>query len=170
MKKVLNKGFFDRDSYEVAEDLLGKCLVCKRGVVKITEIEIYDGFKDRGSHASRGETERNKVMFGEAGYFYVYLVYGMHNMLNIVTREKGYPAAILIRGGISSDGKITGPGVLTKYLGVDKKYNGLEAKKENGLWFEDREESRKEIKKLSRVGIDYAGPYWRRRKLRFILK
>ena len=94
----------------MAENLLGKYLVRKIGnkeiALKINEIEAYDGFEDKASHAHKGKTERNKVMFGEAGNWYIYLVYGMHNMLNIVTGKKDYPAAILIRGA----GDISGPG------------------------------------------------------------
>jgi DNA-3-methyladenine glycosylase len=112
-RKVLNKKFFCRPTLEVAQDLLGKFLVCKtsslykgglRGVkevaVMITEVEAYDGPNDKASHASRGLTERNAVMFDEGGCFYVYLCYGMYEMLNIVTGKKDYPAAILFRGAI----------------------------------------------------------------------
>jgi DNA-3-methyladenine glycosylase len=102
MQKVLNKTFFERPTLEVAESLLGKFLIKRyRGVEKaymITEVEAYDGFEDKASHAHKGKTERSEVMFGEAGYWYVYLVYGMHNMLNIVTGKYDYPAAVLIRG------------------------------------------------------------------------
>ena len=64
----------------------------------ITEVEAYDGPRDKASHASRGLTPRNAPMFGEAGRFYIYFTYGMHWMLNIVTGKRGYPAAVLIRG------------------------------------------------------------------------
>ena len=100
--KVLNKNFFNRPTLIVAKDLLGKYLIRRlNGKIKrfmITEVEAYDGFKDKASHASRGKTVRNAPMFGEAGVWYVYFTYGMHYMLNIVTGKKDYPAAILIRG------------------------------------------------------------------------
>ena len=91
----------------------------------ITEVEAYDGFADRASHAARGKTPRNAPMWGKAGAWYVYFVYGVHEMLNIVTREEEYPAAVLIRGveGIS------GPGRLTKKLAIGRALNGKESLK-----------------------------------------
>src|SRR5437899_1922018 len=100
--KVLKKDFFHQPSLVVAKELLGKFLVREyRGetmAYMITEVEVYDGISDLASHAARRMTPRNKVMYGEGGVWYVYLVYGMYEMLNIVTREEGYPAAILVRG------------------------------------------------------------------------
>lgn len=134
----------------------------------ITDVEVYDGFKDRASHASRGRTERTKIMFGPPGHWYVYFTYGMHWMLNIVTREEGYPAAILIRGveGIS------GPARITKALGIDGRLNGMPAEKKSGLWFEDRgiRIAKKKIGTAARIGVGYARPYWSRRRLRYFLK
>lgn len=132
----------------------------------ITEVEAYDGFEDKASHASRGKTDRNQVMFGEAGRFYVYFTYGMHWLLNIVTGKENYPAAVLIRGveGVS------GPARLTKKLKIGKRFNGLKAVPKNGLWFEDRgvkiESSR--IKRTPRVGVDYAGK-WAGKLYRFLI-
>ena len=102
MKKILKQTFFnDKNAAKIAKNLLGKFLVRRyRGKIiayVITEVEVYNGFKDKASHAYRGKTERNKVMFGFAGHWYVYFTYGMHWMLNIVTGPKDYPAAILIR-------------------------------------------------------------------------
>lgn len=168
---ILEKSFFEKDTLEVAENLLGKYLVRKIGnkevALKINEVEAYDGFADKASHAHKGKTERNKVMFGEAGNWYVYLVYGMHNMLNIVTGKKDYPAAVLIRGA----GDIKGPGRLTKFLKIDKKLNDKKASVKTGLWFEDRGEvvDKKKIKRTSRIGVDYAGPIWTKKDYRFIL-
>src|SRR3954469_11003653 len=105
MKKVLSNTFFDRDTATVAQELLGTFLVRKIGrkeiAAMITETEAYDGPHDLASHASKGKTQRTEIMFGHPGNFYIYLVYGMHEMLNIVTREHGYPAAVLIRGIVS---------------------------------------------------------------------
>lgn len=168
MKKVLKEGFFEQPTLLVAENLLGKCLVRKGRAFMITEIEAYDGFDDKASHASRGETPRNKVMFGEAGVWYVYFVYGMHHMLNIVTGAKGYPAAVLIRGveGIS------GPARLTKALGVDRQMNEQKAEPEGGLWIEDRGIiiPKNRIKKTPRIGVVYAGEEWALKPWRFVLK
>jgi DNA-3-methyladenine glycosylase len=102
MTERLGKAFFNRPTPRVARKLLGKFLVRRyRGrelAGMITETEAYDGFADRGSHAHRGKTVRNAPMFGPSGCWYVYFVYGVHWMLNVTTREAGYPAAVLIRG------------------------------------------------------------------------
>jgi DNA-3-methyladenine glycosylase len=172
MKKVLKREFFNRPTPEVAHDLLGKYLVRRfpSGEVKalmITETEAYDGFHDKASHASRGETKRNKIMFGSSGYWYVYFTYGMHWMLNIVTREKGYPAAVLIRGVEGAEG----PARLTKKLQINKEQNEKKAESKSGLWIEDRgvKIPKNKIKKTGRIGIQYAGPYWMKRRWRFYL-
>lgn len=170
MGKILNQEFFDRETKKVAMDLLGKFL-CRqiRGKVvcaKIKDVEVYDGFEDKASHASRGITPRNKTMFGLPGRWYIYLVYGVHNMLNIVTREKSYPAAILIRGVLGVDG----PGRVTNFFNIVRGFNGKKAEKKTGLWIEDRGLiiKKKQIKKGPRVGIDYAGN-WANKHYRFLL-
>ncbi len=187
MSKILPPSFFNRPTLKVARELLGKYLVRKIGkkiiVGMITEVEAYDGPHDLASHASKGLTERTKVMFGPAGHWYVYLVYGMYWMLNIVTREKGYPAAILIRSiNVNFDtkkhsnilqnvGMLSGPGKITKYFKIDKNFNGIKTNKKTGLWIEDRgvKVSKKKIIKSERVGVDYAGPVWSQKKLRFYI-
>src|SRR3989344_5822059 len=102
MSKTLTAKFFEKNTLAVAKSLLGKFLCRRRGrkVVRamIADVEAYDGFKDKTSHAHKGKTPRNKIMFGRGGYWYVYFTYGMHWMLNIVTGKRGYPAAVLIRG------------------------------------------------------------------------
>jgi DNA-3-methyladenine glycosylase len=197
-RKVLTQSFFEQPALKVAKDLIGKFLVRRflrfsiprkpaparrsfseggsnlrssascEAAMMITEVEAYDGFQDKASHASRGKTKRNKVMFGEAGRFYVYFVYGFHNMLNIVTGKKNYPSAILIRGA----GDISGPGRLTKFLKIDKRLNGKMANKESGLWLEDRGTKipKNKIKKTPRIGVSYAGPIWSKKHYRFVLK
>lgn len=133
----------------------------------ITDVEAYDGFKDKASHASIGQTERNKVMFGQAGHWYVYFTYGMHWMLNAVTGPVGYPAAVLIRG---TEG-IYGPARITKFLKVDKKLNGFLAGKKSSLWIEDRgtKVAVSSVEKCRRVGVDYAGQ-WANKPYRFKTK
>jgi DNA-3-methyladenine glycosylase len=168
MRKILRKEFFEQPTLVVAENLLGKFLVRGGKVYMITEVEAYDGFEDKASHASRGETPRNTVMFREAGVWYVYFVYGMHHMLNIVTGAKGYPAAVLIRGveGIS------GPARLTKALGVDRKMNEQKAEPEGGLWIEDCGIiiPKNRIEKTPRIGVAYSGEEWAGKPWRFVLK
>lgn len=172
MRKVLKPDFFNRPTPLVARSLLGKFLVRRIGkketALMITETEAYDGFRDKGSHASRGKTKRNWPMFGPPGRWYVYFTYGMHWMLNIVTRENDYPAAVLFRGA----GNINGPGRLTKFLKIDAKLSAKPAIKRSGLWIEDRgvEIPVAKIEKGPRIGIDYAGRYWAGRHWRFRLK
>lgn len=169
----------------VAKDLLGKYLVRRVGGKKehfiITEVEAYDGFKDKASHASRGKTLRNAPMFGEAGRWYVYFTYGMHYMLNVVTGKKDCPAAILIRGvqylgRPTSDVRRTslnlnGPAKLTKYLKIDKKFNNKTASPKTGLWIESNNihNSKFIIQNSPRIGVAYAGPVWSKKPWRFVL-
>lgn len=168
----LKKSFFIRPTLIVAKELLGKYLVRRQGArdipLMITEVEAYDGPNDKACHASCGKTERNKVMFSEGGKWYVYFTYGMHWMLNIVTGPQNYPAAVLIRG----TDKVAGPGRLTKYLKIDKKFNGALANKKNGLWIEDRgcKIKASEILKGPRVGVDYSGPVWTKKLWRFYIR
>ncbi len=154
---------------KIAPLLLGQYL-CRRfangkvGRYKITEVEAYLGEKDKACHSSRGRTKRTEVMYGPPGYWYVYLIYGMYHMLNLVTGPKGTPEAILIR---EVEG-INGPGRLTRALKVNKDFNGKEAIKINNLWIEFRRINSKSVKvaKLPRVGVDYAGE-WKDKLLRF---
>lgn len=190
--KTLNKQFFrSKNTVKIAKDLLGKFLIRrysgKTQAYLITEVETYDGFQDKASHAYRGKTERNKVMFGQAGHWYIYFTYGIHWMLNIVTGPQNYPAAILIRSVIqlSNDRLITGyngPAKLTKALRIDKKLNNKSANKKSGLWIAAPKKSeraspnyknwarRLKIQSAPRIGIDYAGPVWSKKKLRFYFK
>lgn len=166
---ILTKKFFDRPTLTVARGLIGAYLVRRFGRKTrrflITEVEAYDGFKDLASHASRGKTPRNEVMFGEAGRFYIYFVYGNHWMLNIVTGRKGYPAAILLRGLEN----VSGPGRLTRALKIGRGFNGKIAVPKTGLWFEKGIVIFSgKIKRTPRVGVRYAGPVWASKKYRFV--
>lgn len=125
---------------------------------RITEVEAYDGPHDEACHAHKGLTTRTEVMFGPAGYWYVYLCYGVHWMLNIVTGPQNYPAAVLIRG---VEG-IKGPGRLTKLLQINKEFNAMAADRESRLWLEHNPiPYHLKIERRPRIGIDYAGPVWR---------
>lgn len=171
MRSVLQKKFFDRPALVVAEDLLGKYLVRKQSgkehAFKIIETEAYTGPHDKACHAFKGRTPRTDVMYKEPGTLYIYFVYGMYHMLNIVVEKEGYPAAVLIRGVET----ISGPGRLTRDLHITKKENGKEAHPDTRLWFEDRGEkvSKKHIKKTPRIGISYAQE-WRDKPYRFVLE
>jgi DNA-3-methyladenine glycosylase len=133
----------------------------------ITETEAYDGPHDKACHAHKGRTGRTEVMFGEAGHWYVYFVYGMHHMLNMVTGPIGYPAAVLIRGVEH----INGPGKVTKELSIYKDLNTKKAVRENGLWIEDRGViiDPVHILRTPRIGVTYAGE-WAQKPYRFVMK
>lgn len=169
-ERILSQEFFNRNVVKVAEDLIGKYLVRKINgeeiALMINEVEAYDGPNDLACHGRFGMTERTETMFGEAGAFYVYFVYGIHWMLNIVTGPNDYPAAVLIRGA----GKFNGPAKLTKALGIDKSFNGLSCEYLSDLWIEDRGKKIKTIKKTVRIGIDYAGPVWSKKPYRFVVE
>ncbi len=171
MRKVIEAQFFNRPVVTVAEDLLGKFLVCAlHGAPKaymITETEAYDGEHDLACHASKGRTTRTEVMYGPAGHWYVYLVYGMYDMLNIVCGAPDYPAAVLIRGA----GPYNGPGKLTKALAISRTLNTQPASKSSGLWIEDRGifVPKKDIERTPRIGVSYAKD-WADKPYRFVLK
>lgn len=171
----LGRAFFRREAGEVARDLLGRAL-CRRlpdGTVlrgRLVEVEAYDGPADRASHAFRGRTERNRWMFEAGGLAYVYLVYGMHHCLNVVTGEAGYPAAVLLRAAESPNGRsASGPGRLTRAFSVDRSLDGASFLG-GALWLEagvpvaDRM-----IRATRRIGVAYAGASARRR-LRFVVR
>ncbi|MBI5381511.1 MAG: DNA-3-methyladenine glycosylase [Opitutae bacterium] len=130
----------------------------------IAETEAYNGWEDRASHASRGRTPRNAPMFAAGGIWYVYLCYGVHEMLNLVTGPEGFPAAVLIRGVTG----ITGPGRLTKALGIDRQLNGAPVAPASGLHLEESVTvPARWIQRTPRIGVDYAGPEWAGKLWRF---
>jgi DNA-3-methyladenine glycosylase len=158
-----------RQTLAVARWLLGKILVrttpSGRFAGVICEVEAYNGERDLACHASKGRTARTEVMYGPGGVWYVYLCYGIHEMLNLVTGPAEYPAAILIRG---VEG-IVGPGRLTKKLEIGRALNGLSALPASGLHLEDHDIDvpRRLITVGPRVGVDYAGPIWAAKPWRF---
>ncbi len=162
---TLKPEFYQRDVIVVARELLGKYLVKDNLKLMITEVEAYVGSQDLACHASKGRTARTEVMFEEGGVWYVYFVYGMHWMLNVVTGEIDYPAAVLIRG---VEG-INGPARVTKAFGIDKTFNGLPAAKSTGLYIQDRGVVVGKIKSTPRIGVDFAGPVWSQKPYRFLL-
>jgi DNA-3-methyladenine glycosylase len=167
---VLPLDFYARPALVVAKELIGKTLVRKMGdtliAETITETEAYIGPKDKACHAHRGRTPRNDVMFGPGGYWYVYLIYGMHWMLNVVTDTDGFPSAVLFRAA----GSLIGPGRLTKQLQIDRSLNRLTATRSSGLWIEDRGITfpRRSIRRTPRIGIDYSGE-WADKPYRFVV-
>lgn len=170
MNKIVTQSFFNRPTLIVAQELLGKYLVRNLNnhiiSLEINEVEAYDGPDDRACHAAKGHTKRTEVMFGPAGFFYIYFVYGVHWMLNIVVGPKDYPAAILIR----SAGNIKGPARLTKFLSIDKQLNTLPVLPKSNLWIEDRGVivPKNGFTRNPRIGVDYAGTVWAQKPYRFI--
>jgi DNA-3-methyladenine glycosylase len=146
--------------------LLGKFLVRTGGEGRmITEVEAYDGERDRACHARVGRTGRTEVMYAAGGVWYVYLCYGVHEMLNLVVGPRGWPAAVLIRGVAGCPG----PGRVTRALGVGRRFNGAAAAPAVGLWLEDRgvRVPRRLVRATPRVGVAYAGPDWAGKPWRF---
>ena len=165
---ILEKEYFSAPATELARDLIGKllCRRCGDEVIKarITETECYFGEEDTACHAHKGKTERTKPMYEQGGITYVYLCYGIHALLNIVSGERDHPEAVLIRG---VEGAI-GPGRATKRLRITLSDNALPLCEESGIWIEDDGAVRPKIKRLARIGIDYASKRDRERKWRFI--
>jgi len=160
--------FYSRHAFLVAPDLLGK-LLCRNLngntiKLKITETECYYGEGDSACHAHKGKTERTRIMYENGGLAYIYLCYGIHYMLNIVTGIKGFPEAVLIRGA----GEFNGPGKLTRSMKIDMNHNWENLIESNDLWIED--DGRKHSYKTDRrVGIAYAQEIDRNKLWRFLL-
>ena len=167
----LTTNFYTRDVLDVAPELLGKYLVRKsddNNIRKylITEVEAYRGEEDLASHASKGRTPRTEMMYHQGGYIYVYLIYGIYWMLNVVTGDENNPQAILIRG---IEG-FNGPGKITKNLFIDKTFYGEHLATSERLWIEETAHHPEiNFKTATRKGIDYAGKTWKNKPWRFIL-
>ncbi|MCS6306461.1 MAG: DNA-3-methyladenine glycosylase [Nitrospira sp.] len=171
---ILSKRYFNRPTLTVARSLVGKYVVRENGrgrmTGKIIEVEAYVGCQDKACHASKGRTTRTEVLFGPPGISYVYLIYGMYHMLNVVTERMEFPAAVLIRA-IEVDGElIDGPGKLCRALEIDRSLNRLDLTRGQSLWFEDRgaRVSSEQVGTFPRIGVDYAG-IWAKKPWRFRL-
>ena len=170
MKSCLPAGFFQRNVLEVAPELPGKILVRqfedgRLNRYVITEVEAYRGNGDLACHASKGKTPRTEVMFREGGLVYVYLVYGIHWLLNVVTGKEDDASAILIRGLEGIDG----PGRVGKALHIDKSFYGENLFTSNRIWIENSEKP-VTLKTAPRVGINYAGEPWVNKPWRYLLE
>jgi DNA-3-methyladenine glycosylase len=165
----LGADFFTRDVLDVAPGLLSKVLTIRfdNGVTRrfiISETEAYRGSEDKACHASKGRTARTEIMYHEGGRLYVYFVYGMYWMLNIVTGAKNIPQAVLIR----SFENCYGPGRVTKLLGIDKSFYGEDLTVSSRIWIEDSGFS-PVYKAGPRIGIDYAGEFWKAKPWRYYI-
>ena len=173
-RNILSQAYFARPTVRVARSLIGKYLVRSiegREIAgRIIEVEAYVGPEDKACHASKGRTQRTDVMFGVAGLSYVYLIYGMHHCLNVVTEREAFPAAVLIRA-IDVEGElIDGPGRLCRALQIDRSLNRIDLTRRDRLWFEDRGDriGLHRVVALPRIGVDYAGE-WAKKLWRFRL-
>ena len=171
---ILPRHFFDRPTLEVADTLVGKYLVREQSgrliTGRIIEVEAYIGQEDKACHASKGRTARTDVLFGPPGHAYVYLCYGMYEMLNVVTEQEGFPAAILLRAVECEERLIDGPGRLTRAFDIDRRLNRCDLTLGQALWFEDRGEALPPglVTTHPRIGVDYAGE-WAHKPWRFRL-
>lgn len=159
----LNYEFYHRPCLEVARDLVGKVLVCGDRKLRISETEAYCGEADTACHAHKGKTRRTEVMYMQAGTIYIYLCYGMHWLLNIVTGEEEQPEAVLIRACMEAPG----PGKLTKALGITGELNRGSICCDT-LYIED-DGFACEVTTDKRVGIGYASQEDQDRLWRFKL-
>jgi DNA-3-methyladenine glycosylase len=183
----LPRDFYEQSTVDVARQLLGKYLVRIHAegntVGRIVETEAYVGPHDLACHASKGRTARTEVMFGPAGHAYVYFIYGFHNMLNLVTEAKDFPAAVLIRAAEPVDGielmrarrkshalrnLASGPGKLCQAFAVDRLLNGASLSS-HVLYVEDRGEPVPKFQAGPRIGVDYAGR-WKDKPYRFLVR
>jgi len=160
---------YQKDAVSLAKGLLGKFLCRKTGrktqKLKITETEAYYGEDDTACHAHKGKTRRTSVMYLEGGHAYIYLCYGVHWLLNIVSGKTDFPEAVLIRGVEGYNG----PGKLTKALSIGKELNGENLVTSKQLWIEDNGE-KPAFKAGKRVGINYASDEDKNRLWRFMVE
>lgn len=176
MYQKLPREFYERETTIVAKDLLGKYIVhISDGVErigKIVEVEAYVGQHDLAAHSSKGITKRTQIMFGPAGFAYVYLIYGIHYCFNVVTEKEGQGSAVLIRAlePIKNiERRTQGPGLLCKALCIDKKFNGHDLLSSDLYIAQSMENKPVPIKKSPRIGVPYA-KHWTKRLLRFYIK
>ena len=183
----LPRSFYEQPTVDVAKQLLGKYLVRKHRkgmtVGRIVETEAYIGPHDLACHAAKGRTARTEVMFGSAGHAYVYFVYGVHYMLNLVTEAFNHPAAVLIRAVEPSDGielmearrgtekrrnLCSGPGKLCQAFAIDRSLNAADLCGDI-IYTEDRGEPIPRFLARPRIGVDYAGK-WKDKPFRFLVR
>jgi DNA-3-methyladenine glycosylase len=141
-------------------------------VGRIVEVEAYLGPHDLAAHSAKGLTPRTRVMFGPPGHAYVYLIYGMHWCMNVVTQAEGMASAVLLRAVEpvkNIEGRTQGPALLCKAMGIDGRLNGHDLVSDDLFIRRTRVETPIRIVKRPRIGVDYAG-HWARRLLRFYIR
>lgn len=175
MDRPLPRRFYDRDPILVAQELLGTHLVHEvdgeERVGRIVEVEAYLGPHDLAAHSARGLTPRTRVMFGPPGHAYVYLIYGMHHCMNVVTEAEGRASAVLLRAlepVRHVEGRTQGPGLLCRAMGIDRRLDGHDLVTRELHIRRPRRAPAVRVVKRPRIGVDYAG-HWARRLLRFYI-
>jgi len=178
MRHRLGRSAFNRPTLQVARDLLGKFIVRRhrgrRHSAMIAEVEAYKGPADKASHAAGGRrTARVEPLYDDGGTVYVYLVYGLHWLVNFSTAGRGRPEGVLVRGIFAgaTGGKrlVAGPGNVTRHLKIGKKLDGADATVSKEMWIEDRgvRVPARNIARGPRIGVDYAGRHWAAKPWRF---
>lgn len=174
LPRLLDRAFYARPAEAVARGLLGAYLVHQapagRAAGRIVEVEAYVGPHDQASHARRGPTPRNRVMYGPPGHAYVYLIYGVSCLFNVICGRQGYPAGVLVRALEPAEGATLatdGPGKLTRALGITLAENTVDLVG-GRLWIERRDRRRVTIATTARINVDFAGPEWSAAPLRFV--
>ena len=172
----LPRTFYDRDTTLVAQGLLGKFLVHhvagSERIGKIVEVEAYLGSHDLAAHSAKGLTARTKTMFGPPGHAYVYLIYGVHHCMNVVTERAGHASAVLLRAiepVKNLEGRTQGPGLLCRAMGIDRRLNAHDLLSDDFFIAQPDVTEKFSIVKRPRIGVDYAG-HWAKRRLRFYIK
>ncbi|HEV3118528.1 MAG TPA: DNA-3-methyladenine glycosylase [Gemmataceae bacterium] len=170
--KKLGRRFYERPAIELASDLLGKILVRRLGKrtlrARLVETEAYVGEHDLACHASKGRTRRTEVMFGPGGHAYIYLIYGMYTMLNVVVSKRDDAQAVLIRAAEPLDNwqaDLSGPGKLARAFELTLAENGMDLTGDK-LYLLDDPDYRPRIVTSKRVGVEYA-QHWKDELLRF---
>jgi DNA-3-methyladenine glycosylase len=174
--RKLPRSFYDRATVDVARDLLGKHMVRVRDGIerrgRIVEVEAYVGAHDLASHSSKGVTARTSIMYGPPGYAYVYLIYGVHHCMNVVTEAKGNGAAVLVRAlepVAGLDASTKGPGLLCRAMGIDRRLNGHDLLSDDFYIAEPPREETFAIVERARIGVAYA-EHWAAMDLRFYVE
>lgn len=161
----LDYNFFHRHALQVAPELVGKLLVHEGRTLRISETEAYCGTADTACHAHKGRTKRTEVLYMDAGTVYIYLCYGVHWLMNVITGDIDDPQGVLIRACVDAPG----PGRLTKKLGITGEQNREDAVTSDTIWFAD-DGFRCQVSTGKRVGIGYASQEDQDRPWRFILQ
>jgi DNA-3-methyladenine glycosylase len=172
----LPRDFYARDTIVVAEELLGALLVHRvdglNRIGRIVEVEAYLGPHDLAAHSSKGITSRTRIMYGPPGFAYVYLIYGMHHCMNVVTEPEGHGSAVLIRAlepVQNLAGKTGGPGLLCKAMGIDRRLDGHDLCSDGFYIAAPIPDQGLSIVRRPRIGVNYAGD-WADKPLRFYIK